>query len=53
MTVKELIELLTELPEEAIVMISHDLIGDKHELVDVQGPDGDNIVWLHEIYSYY
>ena len=50
MTVKELIDLLTELPEEAIVMISHDLICDEHELVDVQGPDSDNRVWLREIY---
>lgn len=51
MTVRELIELLIELPEDAPVIICHELIGDKHDLYGVEyveRPNGNSQVWLHE-----
>lgn len=35
MTVRELIDLLVKMPEDAPVMIHHDLVGDEHETVSV------------------
>lgn len=47
MTVQELIDLLVKMPKDAPVMIRHNLVGDKHEVVSV-AYDG-SIVTLQEI----
>ena len=48
MTVKELIETLEEMPEDAIVMIKHDLIGSEQYAEKVELDDYGR-VWIREI----
>lgn len=48
MTKIELIQALSEFPDDAIVTIAHELIGDEHYLVRVEHEEDDNIIILHE-----
>ena len=50
MTAKELTEILSEMPEDAIVRIKHELCGDEQfvERVELK-PDG--CVWIYETYD--
>lgn len=47
MTVKELMEALSEMPEDAIVRITHELCGDEQfaERIELKQ---DGCVWIHE-----
>lgn len=48
MTVEELIELLSKMPKDAIVILKHDLIGSEHFVESIELKD-DNRVWIREI----
>ena len=47
MTVKELIEILEEMPEDAIVMIKHDLVG-REQLAENVELDNNGKVWIKD-----
>ena len=57
MTVQELVEKLSELPEDAIVMLKHQLIGDEqyaktvaYKKDDIHDPKH-GVVWIGETYD--
>lgn len=49
MTVQELIDCLTEMPENASVIICHDLVWNEHEVVSVEYNDRNNAVLIREV----
>ena len=58
MTVRELKEILDEFPEDALVMVKHELIGDEHYVEDVTYKERDyhdethGVVWIREMFDY-
>ena len=51
MSVKELMELLDGVPEDAEIMVRHELIGDEHSAARIEYDKNKNIVWIHEIFE--
>ena len=49
MTVQELIDCLMRMPENASVIICHDLVGNEHEVVSVEYNDRNNTVLIREV----
>ena len=47
MTVEELSEMLSKMPQDAIVRIKHELIGDEHYAERIELKQ-DGCVWIHE-----
>ena len=48
MNVYELIEILYRLPEDAVVMVHHELVGDKHDVQRVEYDEKNSVLILHE-----
>lgn len=48
MNVCDLIEILYRLPEDAVVMVHHELMGDKHEVQRVEYDEKNSVLILHE-----
>ena len=48
MTVKEMIEKLSEMPKDAIVRVKHELVGDEHYAESIE-LDKLGQVWIHEL----
>lgn len=49
MTVQELIDCLIGMPENASVIIRHDLVGNEHKVVSVEYNDRNNTVLIREV----
>jgi len=48
MTVRELIEILSKMPQDAVIKVKHDLVGDEHFVEKVELKN--DFVWIKEIY---
>ena len=48
MTVKELMELIADMPSDAIVVLKHELVGDEHTAEALEYNPRRNVVVIHE-----
>lgn len=50
MSVQELREMLSNIPEDVEIKVRHELIGDEHYVVNVEYDGEHRVLWIRETY---